>query len=265
MGADRLTQAVRHQLGLGRLLPLGEAGDGAWLTEETARGVLRRAAARAMPGVRLDTLRLAEAGPEDPEEASESAVPAPPSALPPGPLQLEATLAVTVEEPLPVVTGRLRTLLLAAADEELGLAVASADLRVTDLLLEAPEPEPEPEDEEQEQELERPEEQAESEAQGEGEGEGLAADVAPAVLAVPGVARPAPVLGSPLTLAAGDATARAVRVQESDGAPPHLLLQLAVAPGHRALDVARAARAAATKAADREVTVAVLITAVERA
>ncbi|MFE1458682.1 nucleopolyhedrovirus P10 family protein, partial [Streptomyces sp. NPDC058735] len=57
MTADRWTQAVRHQLGIGRLLPLGDARDGAWIAERAAEAVLRRAALDA-PGVRLETLRI---------------------------------------------------------------------------------------------------------------------------------------------------------------------------------------------------------------
>ncbi|MGA6226178.1 nucleopolyhedrovirus P10 family protein, partial [Streptomyces umbrinus] len=48
MTADRWTQAVRNQLGLGRLLPLGGPHDGAWITEAAATAVLRRAA-RSVP------------------------------------------------------------------------------------------------------------------------------------------------------------------------------------------------------------------------
>ncbi|MGW4007061.1 hypothetical protein ACWEGM_35730, partial [Streptomyces nigra] len=42
--ADRLQRAVRRQTGLGRLLPLGGARDGAWIFEKAAEAVLRRAA-----------------------------------------------------------------------------------------------------------------------------------------------------------------------------------------------------------------------------
>ncbi|MER5829185.1 nucleopolyhedrovirus P10 family protein, partial [Streptomyces mirabilis] len=51
MTADRWTQAVRRQLGLGRLLPLGHPRDGAWIAEEAADAFLRRAAAD-VPAVR---------------------------------------------------------------------------------------------------------------------------------------------------------------------------------------------------------------------
>ncbi|NUP44036.1 MAG: nucleopolyhedrovirus P10 family protein, partial [Streptomyces sp.] len=52
---DRLARTVREQVALGRLLPLGGAGDAAWITESAAVAVLRRAA-DALPGVRLGTL-----------------------------------------------------------------------------------------------------------------------------------------------------------------------------------------------------------------
>ncbi|MGB8940945.1 MAG: nucleopolyhedrovirus P10 family protein, partial [Streptomyces sp.] len=46
MTGDGWTEAVRRQLGLGRVLPLGGPGDGSWLTEACADGVLRHAADR---------------------------------------------------------------------------------------------------------------------------------------------------------------------------------------------------------------------------
>ncbi|NEB76299.1 nucleopolyhedrovirus P10 family protein, partial [Streptomyces sp. SID14478] len=76
MTVDRWAQAVRQQLGVGRLLPLGKAGDGAWITEPAAQAVLRRAAAQVR-GARLVSLRLSLA---DPDGTYEAAVPAPPSA-----------------------------------------------------------------------------------------------------------------------------------------------------------------------------------------
>ncbi|MEU3793152.1 nucleopolyhedrovirus P10 family protein [Streptomyces fructofermentans] len=136
MTADRWTQAVRHQLGLGRLLPLGGPRDGAWITERAADAVLR-AAALEVPGVRLGRLRLALADPPVPHDA---AVPPPPSALPPGPLRITAEFAVSADpaapgtEPLPTTASRLRAALHAASARRLGLVVAEVDLRVTGLL-----------------------------------------------------------------------------------------------------------------------------------
>ncbi|MDQ0962768.1 hypothetical protein QFZ66_006646 [Streptomyces sp. B4I13] len=130
MTSDGWTGAVRHRLGLGRLLPLGGPRDGAWLTEAAAEAVLRRAA-RDVAGVRLGALRL---GLADPDGPFESAVPAPPSALPPGPLRVTAECAASASEPLPTTTARLRSALASTAAERLGLVVSEVDLRVTDLL-----------------------------------------------------------------------------------------------------------------------------------
>ena len=96
-------QAVRQQLGLGRLLPLGGPADGAWITERAAVAALRRAARRAAGPVRSATLRIAR---RRPRRAPRSpAVPAPPSALPPGPLRIEADFAAAGR---PAAAGRGR-------------------------------------------------------------------------------------------------------------------------------------------------------------
>ncbi|OPG08705.1 nucleopolyhedrovirus P10 family protein [Streptomyces sp. GKU 895] len=223
---DRWTQSVRHQLGLGRLLPLGGARDGAWIAEEAAEAVLRRAV-RGMRGVRLESLRIALA---DPEAAREPVVPPPPSALPPGPLRVSAGFAATAREPLPTTADRLRTGLATAATELLGLAVAEVDLEVTALLDEEPEAEP----------VRRPEPPS-----------AVVADdsAAAAALAVPGVAGVTAALG------------QAVR---SEAALPrgHVRVEVAVDADHRALDVALAVREQVGKALPGPPTVAVLVTAV---
>ncbi|GAA3307073.1 hypothetical protein GCM10020295_64970 [Streptomyces cinereospinus] len=136
MTADRWTQAVRQQLDLGRLLPLGGPRDGAWITEAAAGTVLRRAGTE-VPGVRLGALRITLA---DPDTVHAPAVPAPPSALPPGPLRVAADFAATAAEPLPTTAARLRTALSAAAAQRLGLTVSEVDLRVTALLDEGAQP-----------------------------------------------------------------------------------------------------------------------------
>ncbi|MBZ9640716.1 nucleopolyhedrovirus P10 family protein, partial [Streptomyces sp. PSKA30] len=113
MTADGWTWAVRRQLGLGRLLPLGGPRDGAWITERAVEAVLRHAAG-AVPGVRLGAVGISLA---DPEGAHEPAVPPPPSALPPGPLRVTAGFAATAAEPLPTAASRLRRALAAAASQ----------------------------------------------------------------------------------------------------------------------------------------------------
>ncbi|WP_228920901.1 hypothetical protein [Streptomyces sp. DH20] len=131
MTADRWTRMVRQQVGLGRFLPLGGPYDGTWIAERAASGVLRGAAERDVPEVRLDGVRI---GPADPGEAAEPAVPAPPSALPPGPLRLTAEFAATAAWPLPETASRLRTALAVTATERIGLDLTEVDLRVTELL-----------------------------------------------------------------------------------------------------------------------------------
>ncbi|MEV7994641.1 nucleopolyhedrovirus P10 family protein [Streptomyces sp. NPDC086077] len=238
MTADRWTQAVRQQLNLGRLLPLGGPRDGAWITEDAAGAVLRHAAS-AVPGVRLGTLRLTHADPDTPHAA---AVPPPPSALPPGPLRVTADFAATAAEPLPTTAGRLRTTLSAAATERLGLTVAEVDLRVTALLDEDTEPDAVPSPEPP---------RARQPADGE------AAAVAAAALAVPGVSHLTGVLGG---------TGRAVHIGTDPGeaALPrrHVRVELAVDADHRAVEVARKVRTRVGIALPDHPTVAVLITAV---
>lgn len=262
--AEELGRAVRRQLGLGRLLPLGTGEDSGWVAEESAVRVLRAGAAR-VPGVRLDRLRIA---PADPAAAWPEPAPVrPPSALPPGPLLIEGEFAAAADGPLPERAALLRTALDRTAGARLGFAVAGIDLVVTGLLAEgagvperSPAPEPEPE--------------AEPGAAGAPGGPagldrlaGTAAEVARAVLAVEGVSRLAPVLGG---------SARAVRLDGApapgggagesgaaeEGAEPGVLVQLAVAGEHQAREVVRRARAEAAIAAGTE-RVAVVVTAID--
>jgi hypothetical protein len=58
--SEAWAQAVRRQLDLGRLLPLGGPDDGTWITEQAAVGALRRAATGIL-GVRLESLRIGSA------------------------------------------------------------------------------------------------------------------------------------------------------------------------------------------------------------
>ncbi|GHE77014.1 hypothetical protein GCM10018785_51540 [Streptomyces longispororuber] len=142
MTGDGWTSAVRRQLGLGRVLPLGGAGDGAWMTEAAAAALLRRACGRVR-GARLTTVRLdladpdaayVPSGPGASPDAYAAAGPAPPSALPPGALRISGDVAAASGEPLPAVADRLRTALATAAADRLGLVVTEVDLRVTALL-----------------------------------------------------------------------------------------------------------------------------------
>ncbi|MFI2781993.1 hypothetical protein [Streptomyces sp. ALB3] len=219
-GADGWAAAVRQRLGLGRLLPLGGPADGSWIAERAATTVLRGAAAGS--GAVLGTLRIA---PADEAHAPDPVVPGPPSALPPGPLRIEAGFSATARRPLTATADALRAALLAAAAQRLGLVVDEVDLRVTGLLDEEPQPVTEP--------------PADVRA---AEPDGTAASAA---AGVPGVVSLTRTLGS--------------AVQHSEG---HVRVELATAGGHRALDVAQAVRGAVTQAVEGRPTVAVLVTAV---
>ncbi|WP_405781862.1 hypothetical protein [Streptomyces sp. NBC_00859] len=223
LGHDGLAQAVRSRLGLGRLLPLGGAADGAWIAEEAAAAVLRRAA-DGLPGTALGRLRIA---PVETAAVGGAVVPPPPSALLPGPLRVEAEVeGVLGGESLPAAVEQLRAALFGAAAEALGLGVTEVDVRVTGLLDARPNP-----------------------SAAVGPDRGAAAVRGPeaqAAAAVPGVAH--------LTGALGAA------VHRTDG---HVRVELAVSAGRRALDVTGAVRAAVGAVAGAGRTVAVLVTAVE--
>ncbi|MGA5450880.1 nucleopolyhedrovirus P10 family protein [Streptomyces umbrinus] len=232
MTADRWTQAVRNQLGLGRLLPLGGPHDGAWITEAAATAVLRRAA-RSVPGVRLTAVRLSLT---DPDSAPEPAVPPPPSALPPGPLRITADFAATPAEPLPATASRLRTALASATTDRLGLTVTEVDLQVTGLLEEAP----------------GTAEEDESDGPSGDPDLRLDADesrVAAAVRAVPGLTR----LGA-VHIAARSGTASLPR--------RHVRVEFETGASTRTLDVAREVRTRVTEALPDHPSVAALVTAV---
>ncbi|WP_030248767.1 MULTISPECIES: hypothetical protein [unclassified Streptomyces] len=238
MTSDRM-QTVRHQLGLGSLLPLGDERDGAWIAERAAEAVLRSAAGDT-PGVRLGALRVTLA---DPADRREPAVPAPPSALPPGPLRVTAEAEATSAQPLPTTASLLRATLATAAAQRLGLTVTEIDLLVTGLLDEETEPGPS---------VPLPEPPGPVRADGEGGGE--KGRVAAAALAVPGVLHLTGTLGHP------------VHIEELPGdaalAHRHIRLELAVAADHRARDVAREVRRAVRRSLPDHPTVAVLVSGI---
>lgn len=217
MTGDSWSSAVRRRLGLGRLLALGDLQDGAWITERAAVSVLGAAAA-ALPGLAVTSLRLA---PADPECGAEPLVPAPPSALPPGPLRITADLTALGGHPLPELTAALRDALFTAADDRLGLPVSDIDLRVTSLSDALPDPLPG--------------------GPPPGPAEPPATAAAAAALATPGVSHLTSELGPPVHTAAG-----------------HVRVELATT--HHPLEVARAVRDAVGRAAPEADSVAVLIT-----
>lgn len=243
---DRLAKTVREQVALGRLLPLGEPSDAAWITESAAAGALRRAAGN-VAGVRLGAVALAldEDAPQ-PGRADGSALAAVAAgealmagALPHRPLRITAGFEAALDDPLPRTADRLRAALWATAQDWLGLPVHAVDLAVTGLLDGPPPAEPVLEGVVVE-DGDTPRELAQEPAAGD-----CAPRVAAAALAVPGVlrlTRRLAGLGSGVRVrdtAAGEGRAAGRRVQ----------LQFAVAAGHRPYLVARAVTAAVTPVA----------------
>lgn len=285
MVADALAQAVRQQLGLGRLLPLGTEHDGAWVTERAATAVLR-AAAEELPEVRVTALHIDLLAPD---QAAEPTVPAPPTALRPGPLRVAGEFLAAAEQPLPTSAERLRATLYAAATDRLGLVVGAVDLQVTGLLDEAraahatqppggagPAGEASggagPAGAEGRLGPQAATERAPAAARPASDAT-VEGRVAGAVAAVPGVARLAPALGGltrPVRIEGPRAATEAETPTATAPTPArHAQVQVAVAAGHRAVEVARAvrerARAALLAEAPGTVTVAVLVTAVDAA
>ncbi|MGW0117218.1 hypothetical protein [Streptomyces sp. NPDC003327] len=229
--------AVRDRLAAGRLLPLGAAADGAWITERAAREVLGRAAS-AVRDVVPGAMRVGPGGEGGsdggPERAGDPPLPVPPSGLPPGPLRITAAFGAVAGRPVPDLAAELRGALFAAAADGLGLDVTEVDLRVTELL-DAPPPPPS----------------------------------APSKSPMPPSGAPSPASTSPATddplALAVLAVAGVAAVTDTFGPPVHrgpggeVRVELAVTAGRRALDVARAARAAVTAAAPEATAVTVLV------
>ncbi|MEU2097085.1 hypothetical protein ACH475_22570 [Streptomyces globisporus] len=244
--ADGWTAGVRERLGLGRLLPLGGPADGVWIAETAAASVLRGAAAR--PGAVLGELRIGLAeeavpvegdpvagarGGSGPAGARASAdpggpasPPAPPSALPPGPLRIEAEFSAAPDRPLPDTAAALRAALLTAAAARLGLEIAEVDLTVTTLL----------EDGASDQVTGAPAAPTARAAEPED-------PVAKAAAGAPGVVSLTRVLGSPVHTA-----------------QDHVRVEVATAGDRRALDVARSVRTAVAAATEERLPVSVLVT-----
>ncbi|MFB7918338.1 hypothetical protein [Streptomyces sp. NPDC056061] len=130
-GGDGWTATVRQRTGLGRLLPPGDPADGAWGSERAAVG-------GPGSGPVLGRLRIGASGPA----ATSDPRVAPPGALPPGPLRMEADLSAVSGRPVPAETAALRPLplSLSAADQDVGPMVSQVDVHVTEALEAPPEP-----------------------------------------------------------------------------------------------------------------------------
>ncbi|MFD3535109.1 hypothetical protein [Streptomyces sp. NPDC058664] len=225
---DGWTAAVRERLAPGRLLPLGTAADGAWITERAAREVLERAAA-AVPGVVPGGLRIRPADQESDQEAVPETASEREPGSEPGALRISASFGAVAGRPLTELTDALRAALFTTAEDGLGLVTAAVDLQVTDLL------------------------------------DAVPPDEGP-VAAPPGRTSPAtedPVALAALRVAGVAAVTDALGPPVRRG-PDGVRVELAVTAGTRPLDVARAVRTAVTAAVPEEAAVTVVVSELRR-
>lgn len=123
--AARVMDLVRTELRPGRLVPLGEPEG--WITETAAARLFRRAA-EAETGVRAGSCRIAplSAAPGRPVPRG--------ARLPREPLRVRLEIAADPSRPLPELAAAVRSSVLRAAAEHIGLDLAEVDIAVIDLL-----------------------------------------------------------------------------------------------------------------------------------
>ncbi|MDO0926644.1 hypothetical protein QQY24_14930 [Streptomyces sp. TG1A-8] len=111
---ERVMDAVRAEVRLGRLLPPAGPDRGRRITENAAARVLRRAV-DAVPGARAATCRLT------PEDGGTD-------------VRVTMTVAAALDRPLPYRVRQVRRSVLRSAGLELGLVVTAVDITVVGVL-----------------------------------------------------------------------------------------------------------------------------------
>ncbi|BBA99305.1 hypothetical protein RVR_5863 [Actinacidiphila reveromycinica] len=132
--AERVMDVVRLELRPGRTLPLGEPEEDAWITEATAARVLR-AAAESLPGVQAGSCRIAPSLDAFTGPAARTRT-GPQTGREPVRVHLEVTFPFAPD--LDELADQVRREVFEAADQQLGMPVATVDVRLTDLLGEVP-------------------------------------------------------------------------------------------------------------------------------
>ncbi|MET9618786.1 hypothetical protein [Kitasatospora indigofera] len=112
--AGNIMRAVRAEMHLGRILPLDDPTLELRITENSAAKLLRRAADH-VPGARAVSCRLT---PVDGGTA----------------IHASMTLAADPHQPLHPLAEHVRTAVLHAADQQMGLRVVAVDIHIADLL-----------------------------------------------------------------------------------------------------------------------------------
>ncbi|MFJ9633228.1 Asp23/Gls24 family envelope stress response protein [Streptomyces sp. NPDC101175] len=113
----RVMDVVRLELRPGRPMPLGEPGEDLWIMEAVAARSLR-AAAEQVPGVRAGSCRLVPG----PDGGGAGAV------------EVRLDVHAPSGAVLPDLAEQVRRQVWAAAEGELGMAIASVDIRITDIV-----------------------------------------------------------------------------------------------------------------------------------
>lgn len=120
--AARLTASimdvVRLELRPGRTLPLGGLDEDAWIYEAVAARTFR-SAAELVPGVRSGSCRISPAGSRHPGDRT------------PADVRIEVTVGMTRD--IQLAADRIRGHIAEAAQETLGMRIASIDVAVIDL------------------------------------------------------------------------------------------------------------------------------------
>ncbi|MBB5937354.1 Asp23/Gls24 family envelope stress response protein [Streptomyces zagrosensis] len=124
----RVMDLVRTELRPGRMLPLGEPADDAWIAEVAAAKVFRETA-ESLPGVFAGSCKVM---PIDPAAARRSLLPGGQDHR--GPMRVSLELTATLDWTVPELAALVRQLVADAAREAVGMDVAEIDVSVVDVI-----------------------------------------------------------------------------------------------------------------------------------
>ncbi|MFT2014318.1 hypothetical protein ACMA1D_00490 [Streptomyces sp. 796.1] len=125
---DRVMNLVRTELRPGRLLPLGEVAEDAWIAEVAAARAFR-AAAETLPGVFAGSCRVM---PADPTAARRALLPGAPRHR--GPVRVTLELTAALDWTVPELAALVRQLVADAARDAVGMDVVEIDVSVVDVI-----------------------------------------------------------------------------------------------------------------------------------
>lgn len=136
--AERVMDVVRLELRPGRTLPIGAVDEDLWIVEAAAAKTVR-SAVDTVPGVRAGSCRVGPADPAGPTHevghAEEEQRHPTENARGPRAVGTHVQLEVVVSETVPLweIADSIRARVRSAMHHELGMEVASVDVRVTDI------------------------------------------------------------------------------------------------------------------------------------